>query len=119
MIIDGNKKSPGLGPSDLQKLQLPEADYGAEVKAMQAVINQIRNLTGNLEGLLFNLMVYSHKIPDRPKPDPIVVMEDGDVVEREIPRLVRGSLTGICPTVEGTEDVRAPTNEQETTATSS
>ena len=73
-----------------KELTLPEADYGAEVRAMMAVLAQFRSLIGNLEGLLFNLRVYSHRIPDRPKPEKLIVMEDGDIVENVPQRLVKG-----------------------------
>lgn len=100
-----------LGHAESNELQLPQSDYGAEVRAMVAVLAQFRNLIGNLEGLLFNLQVYSHRLPDRPKPDPIATMDKGDFVETIPPRLVKG-FTGIC---KGTEHVHTPANEREAT----
>lgn len=105
-----------LGHEDPKHLQLPEADYGAEVRAMMAVLAQFRNLIGNLEGLLFNLQVYSHRLPDRPKPDPIVSMDDGDFIETQPQRLVKGF--GICYGKEK-PDVHAATEGQEATTPSS
>ncbi len=97
-------------------LNLPEGDYGAEVRAMTAVITQMKTLTVNLEALLFNLTVYSHK--PQVLPPPVVVLEDGDLVEEEVPRLVRGSLHGICKP-ERIDDVLTATDEQEATTPSS
>ena len=80
-------------PSDppVGELQLPEADYGAEVKAMQAVIAQMRNLIGNFEAILFSLQVHSHRVPDVPKIEAAVVsMDEGDFIETQPTRLVKG-----------------------------
>ena len=84
------KTNTVLGHAESNELQLPEADYGAEVRAMMAVLAQFRNLIGNLEGLLFNLQVYSHRIPDRPKPEKLIVLDGGDIVEKPPARLVKG-----------------------------
>lgn len=105
--------APVLGHAESTELQLPEADYGAEVKAMVAVLAQFRSLIGNLEGLLFNLQVYSHRAPDLPKPDKLIVMDKGDFVEHQPHRLVKGF--GICNPKEIPADVHTTANEQETT----
>ncbi len=86
----GDEKDPELGFAESREMMLPEANYGAEVKAMEAILAQFRSLVGNLEGLLFNMQVYSHRIPDRPKPEKLVVMDDGDFVENAAHRLVKG-----------------------------
>ncbi len=102
MAVSANS-NPVLDAST--ELSLPEANYGAEVRAMQAIIAQGRNLIANMEGLLFNLQVYSHRVPDQPKPDPIVSMDKGDFIEHTPDRLVRGY--GICKEKE-TPDVHTP-----------
>lgn len=101
-----------LGPVDSRELQLPQADYGVEVRAMVAVLAQLRSLIVNLEGLLFNMQVYSHKPPE-PDRQPIVVLEDGDIVTKIPERLVKG-FTGICRSRE-TPDVCTPADEQGST----
>ncbi len=96
-----------------ESIPLPEANYGREVQAMEAVLSQLRGLIGNLEGLLFNMRLYSHK-PPAPKPESAVVMDDGDFIEVQPTRLIRGY--GVCKPKE--LDVH-PTAEKSKTATPS
>lgn len=119
-LADPNYTGPRMptvmpGCSEANELQLPEADYGAEVRAMVAVLAQLRSLIGNLEGLLFSMQVHSHRIPDRPKTDPIVTMDKGDFIETQPTRLVKGF--GICKPKE--THVHTPADKQETATPSS
>ncbi len=98
-----------LGFAESKELQLPEADYGAEVRAMVAVLAQFRDLIGNLEGLLFSLQVHSHRPPDGACYEPAVDMDKGDFVEIPPTRLVRGY--GICKGKEEAVDVHTPAKE--------
>ena len=109
-----DEKNPQLGAVDSNELQLPEANYGPEVKAMGAVLTQLRSLVGNLEGLLFNLQMHSHRKPDRP--ENVVVMDDGDFVEKQPHRLVKGFG---CLSKEPVEHVHTTAEGQAATTPSS
>ena len=103
--------------ADHHELQLPEANYGAEVKAMQAVIAQMRNLIGNIEAVLFSLQVNSHRPLDRPKIESTVIsMDKGDFIETQPTRLVRGFG---CLSKEPVENVHTPAEESSSTASGS
>ena len=105
-----------MGRATSELLDLPEGNYAVEVRALQAVIVQQRNLLANLEAVLFSLRVYCHKVPILPEPK--IKLEDGDIVEDHPGRLVRGSVAGICKGKD-VENVSASTDGQEAATTGS
>lgn len=98
-------------------LELPQADYGREVKAFEAVLEHTRTLITHMESILLSLKVHSHRIPDRTL-EPIVTLQDGDIVTKIPERLVKGFM-GICRPEKEIVDVRSSTDEQGSTDTGS